>query len=131
MIKSNDQSGYKILVLAISVSLAWHIFCLYSVKIISAPAHKEAGQFSKVSFLGPILSRVSMEVRATPAERSLLERRYKKMAGAVYHDVDGAMSQASPGRDNGAVVERADTRVASVIDETVNVDKMEPDYPVE
>lgn len=131
MVKNNDQSGYKILVIAISISLAWHILCLFSVNIVSAPMQRESGNFSKVSFLGPILSRVSMEVRATPAERSLLERRYRKMAGAVRCNEDEVAFRAAPGQDDGSGLERADTRIQSVIDEAVNVDKMEPDYPVE
>ena len=131
MVKINDSSGYRILVIAILISLAWHILCLFSIKVISVPALKDTAGFSKVSFLGPILSRVGMEVRAAPAQRSLLERRYQKIVGAISYGAGEAAIMARPPYDSESVSMKDDIRLSAVIDEAVNVDKMEPDYPAE
>jgi hypothetical protein len=81
MMKRNDLSGYRILMIAITVSLIWHVFWLSAIKIVSSQTPKSPVRFSKIAFLGPILSGLNMEVRASPASREMLEIRYRKIAG--------------------------------------------------
>jgi len=66
---------------AVIVSAVWHIFWLSAITVVSSPGHGARVKFSNVSFLGPILETAPVEVRATPAERSLLERRYLDIVG--------------------------------------------------
>ena len=131
IVKKIGVSGYGILLAAIAVSLLWHIFWLSALKIVSSPLRKEAVNFSKVSFLGPILSRVSMEVRAAPAAQSLLERRYHRLAEPAQAKHDEASAGSGSERDSYGPAKKVDMRLSLAIDEAVSVDKLEPDYPVE
>ncbi len=73
-------SKYRILIMAIGLSLILHCFWLSVVKVIVAPENTRAVKFSKVSFLGPILTRMATEVRVSPRARSFLEDRYNTIA---------------------------------------------------
>jgi len=64
-----------ILILALAISLAWHLLWL-SIISISAPKETAPIKFSNVSFLGPILGRGSVEFRTQPKAHSFLEKRY-------------------------------------------------------
>ncbi|MBN2453644.1 MAG: hypothetical protein JXB40_05215 [Candidatus Omnitrophica bacterium] len=131
MTKKRDRSGYIILAIAIGLSFALHLFWLSAIKIVSAPVREEAVKFSKVSFLGPILSRVGMEVRAAPASRSLLEIRYRKAAGELLrrHRDPGAMSGPRYEPDESAG--QAGWEFLKAVDEAVSAAKIGPDYSAE
>ena len=75
-IKIFRDEGWRIFVLAILASLVWHLFWLSTIAIISNPTNARSAKFSKVSFLGPLLGKSSMELQARPKERSFLEMRY-------------------------------------------------------
>lgn len=131
MVKTDENSGRRILILAIALSFVLHIFWLSAVKIVSLPVRRDAAQFSKVAFLGPILSSINMEVRAAPASRSFLERRYNEITGrTLFYDEQANMkavskkygdtSSAQPGR-----------MIPLAIDDAVSGEKLEPDYPAE
>jgi len=80
------NEGARIFAIAIAISFAWHFFWISTVTIISKPDKNALVKFSKVSFLGPILGKGSMEVQARPKERSFLENRYMDAArSAVYY----------------------------------------------
>ena len=128
-VKSVRISGYRILILAILFSFAWHVFWLSMVKVVSAPVRVSQAKFSKVSFLGSILARVGLGVRSQPAERSLLEKRYIALFGkserpglktdlALGGKYDG--DSGSAGNDGG--------KMAYMIDDAVSKPKVEPDY---
>jgi hypothetical protein len=127
-IKSAQSAGGRILVLAILFSLAWHIFWLSMVKVVAAPVKAPQAGFSKVSFLGRILTRVGMEVMARQAERSLLERRYSaafsragRPAERMAPPVVKYEGRTGPNRDT-------DGKIAYMIDAAVSGAKVEPDY---
>ena len=63
------------MVFAILASLIWHVFWLTAVKVIIIPNKVEPVKFSKVSFLGPILAKGTIEVKVAQ-KRSPLEKRY-------------------------------------------------------
>lgn len=63
---------------AIGISLAWHLFWVSAVKVVSSPVPARPGGFGKVSFLGPIASRSGVEFRLSPREKSFLEKRYMR-----------------------------------------------------
>lgn len=128
MIKNKDLSGYRILMIAIAISFVWHIFWLSAVKIVSSPMPKEPVKFSKVSFLGQILARVSMEVRASPAARSLLERRYRKIAGSTFYKEDGFTEDPASKYEGRGLPGPADETFSSAVDDAVAGEKLEPDY---
>lgn len=84
------DEGARIFAIAIAISLAWHLFWISAVTIISKPDNDRYVKFSKVSFLGPILGKGAMEVQARPKERSFLENRYMEaVRSAVYDPVKG------------------------------------------
>lgn len=129
MVKNNDHSGYRILIAAISISFAWHILCLSAVNIVSSPMRKREVKFSKVSFLGPILARVNMDVRAAPAVRSLLERRYLKIAeNTLLYKGDGSIKAPDSKYSSHRSSVRTDGKLLSAIDDAVAGEKLEPDY---
>ena len=131
MVKKNDLSGYRILIIAIAVSLLWHIFWLSAVKIVSSPMPRSPVKFSKVSFLGPILTGVGMEVRASPVSRSMLERRYRKMAGEVFYDeyISGWVPDSK--YDGKGPAGGRDQKLSYIIDQAALGEKLEPDYAAE
>lgn len=130
-IKKRDLSGYRILIIAIAVSLAWHLFWLSAVKIVSSPAPKSSVKFSKIAFLGPILGGASMEVRASPASRGLLERRYRNIAGKTFYEEDAFTKAPGSRYESRKPPDQAYQELLSAIDDAVAGKKLEPDYPVE
>lgn len=134
MAKSERFSGYRILVLAVVFSFIWHLFWLSMIKVVApTPTRSSQVRFSRVSFLGQILAKVSMEVRAQPAERSLLEKRYNVFAGRIGQrstQVSPAALVAKPELDNG-VNKDADSVLSHLISKAVSGSKAEPDYDSE
>ena len=128
MVKNNDLAGYRILMIAVAISLAWHIFWLSAVKIVSSPMLKESVRFSKISFLGPILPGVSVDLRAAPAERSFLEKRYNRIAGGAFYKERESAAGISARYGGLSALHHASPALSSVIDEAVSGDKLEPDY---
>ncbi|MCM8761061.1 MAG: hypothetical protein NC938_02270 [Candidatus Omnitrophica bacterium] len=129
MIKKVESADYKILFLALLVSLVWHLFWLSAVKVVSSGESAKAVKFSKVSFLGPILTRVGMEVRAHPAARSKPEKRFLKVIGEepAYSPTDFIGSDGrrgsieSPPRLN-------DEKMPYYVNKFIGGSKLEPDF---
>ena len=130
-INRNDLSEYRMLVIAIAASLAWHIFCLSAVKIVSGPEPKSTVKYSKVAFLGPILSTVSMEVRAAPAGRSFLETRFRDIAERASYSEEAPAIPPDLKFNSRSTGDITDRRLSAVIDGAVSGDKFEPDFPAE
>ena len=75
-------AGYKIFVLAILISLVWHITWLSMIKVVVVPNRTNPVKFSKVSFLGTLLSKgASTPLTAQPKEQTFLEKRYLTKIG--------------------------------------------------
>lgn len=120
-------SKYKILIIAISVSFIWHIFWLSAVKVVIVPNKIEPVRFSKVSFLGPILSRGIIEAKAVQ-ERSILEKRYLyAIAKARFKNGIGSEMLSSSVRA-GIFSEE---RLNPFIDEALSGSKLEPSRVLE
>lgn len=74
---------YKILMAAIGISLGWHLFWISAINVVASPVPFKVIKFGKVSFLGPMASRSSMEFKLSPKNRSFLEKRYMSRLDAV------------------------------------------------
>ena len=72
-----------IFILAVLASLIWHAFWLSAVKIV-APGRNTSVRFSKIAFLGPILTKGAVEVRMAARPDSFLEKRYFETALRSY-----------------------------------------------
>jgi hypothetical protein len=129
--RKSDLFGHRVLIIALAISLAGHLFWLSAVKIVSAPAAKSPVKFSKIAFLGPILTRIDMEVRASPAARSLLETRYRNMAGEMLYGKEMFAKATGSKYEIRDVPGQADQKLLHVIDDVIAGEKIEPDYPVE
>jgi hypothetical protein len=129
-IKNERFLGYRILALAIGFSFAWHVFWLLTIKVVApSPAHSSEVRFSKVSFLGQIFSKVGMEVRSQPAERSLLERRYNAFAADLDRRSGRTLvstgQKPEEGKDSNPDTDRT---MVYLINEAVSGPKAEPDH---
>jgi hypothetical protein len=121
----------RILLAAIALSLAWHLFWMFAVKVVVAPENKGGIKFSKVSFLGPILERGALEVRVAHGERAFLEKRYLALAGKMIPLTEETPKAPSAGSlaetDAYASI---DARLSRVIKEAVSSSKLEPNYEI-
>jgi len=79
----------RILISAVIFSVAWHIFWLSAVNVVSRPRSAKSVKFSSVSFLGPILERGTLNVSVAPHELSTEEKEYlsylKDSSGNLQH----------------------------------------------
>lgn len=119
------------LTIAIAISLIWHVFWLSAIKIVSSRMPESPVKFSKIAFLGPILSGLNMEVRASPASRGMLEIRYRKISGKTSYG-EGAFAKAQDSKDEYRTASgRTDGTLVSVIGDAAGGHKLEPDFPAE
>jgi hypothetical protein len=120
-------SKYKILSYAILASLVWHLFWLSAVKVVVSKPPQAALKFGRVSFLGPILSRNAIELKISPRQRSLLEKRYL----AELEDIMTSPLQYGPGRRPGYDAKASpivsDRDIKRFVEEAVAGAKLEPD----
>lgn len=122
----NDE-GRRIFLIAILASLAWHVFWLSTITIVSRPEAGGSVKFSKVSFLGPILGKGSMELQAAPPERSFLEKRYLAASRGLLPQGEqgwsGRADSYEPGND---AYHLKDDRITAAIDKALGSEKLEP-----
>jgi len=123
---------YRIFIFAIAVSFAWHIFWLSAVKVIVSPSKIKSVKFSKVAFLGPILTRVAMEVRVEPKVHSFLETRYLTSVKNITAYKPEQLKDLEAKGDAGRQFYLPDNeKMAYFIDEAVSGGKLEPTYSAE
>jgi hypothetical protein len=131
-LKGARSSGYRILALAILFSLFWHLFWLSAIKVVAAPVKTLQVRPSKVLFLGPILAKVGLEVRAQPASISFLERRYLAAASRSGRAVEaGLQARGEKYRQGPGAPSGSDDGMVRLVGEAVSGAKVEPDYPSE
>jgi hypothetical protein len=125
--KMSRVYGFRLLSAAIAVSLGWHLFWIAAIKV-AAPSSAPQAKFSKVSFLGPLLSSVSMEVRRDE-ELSFLEKRELasiagpgSYSGAIPVYVKVESDRPAPGEMRPA------GSVTAMVDEVLAIGKVEPDF---
>lgn len=121
-------SKYKILSYAILASLVLHLFWISAVKVVVSKTPQKTVKFSKVSFLGPILSRGAIELKLSPRQRSFLEKRYlAELEGLI-----PALMPSGPGirpeYDMEGSPISSDRDISRFVEEAVTGVKLEPDY---
>ena len=134
---SHNQIGqggpYSIFALAILLSFVWHIFWLSAVNIIVMPNRTKAVKFSRVSFLGPLLTKGVMEITAKPKEQSFLEKRYVSLFDNIA-DKQPAMTNivyAGYYEEDAGLLSSEDEKLKGLIDDSVSGPKLEPLYKAE
>ena len=113
----------KVFIAAIIASLAWHLFWLSAIKIVSAPQGKAKAKFSKVYFLGPISERVTAGASSIPREPSFLEKRYLNFIGELPVNDNSALTKDSL---SSKINSGADKALVGFIQDTLGEPKLEP-----
>lgn len=125
MIRRANLFNSNFFIVAIALSLAWHLLCIGAIKIVVSPGQSRSVKFSKVSFLGPILASSNAEIRLEPKSRSFLEKRYlAKVEGmAVENDpVPYARDGKICDKDGNSV----DAALSAAITKVLGSKKLEP-----
>jgi hypothetical protein len=119
MVKNN-----RILFIAISVSLIGHVFWMSALKVVASPAPARSIKFGKISFLGPTAFHTGMELKLSPRQRSLLEKRYlASLDHAAYEKPRPGGSEYLDYEPDCAV----DGPIRSLITDAITGDKAEPE----
>lgn len=113
--------------LAILISLIWHLFWLSAVRVVTKPSKREQVKFSKVSFLGPILQRGAIDLRVRPRPKSFLEERYagftSGLADSPARKEENRYNEYEQVTDSGAPI---DKKMTDLIDEALGSSKSQP-----
>jgi len=119
----------KAFLIALGISLVWHIMCVASITVVVAPQKKQPILFSKVSFLGPILERGVLSVGLQPSERTFLEKRYAAFIDTSARHLPPLVQGDALKKLPAYREESQDTtaRVARYVEETINVPKVSPE----
>ncbi len=129
ILKVFKDEGWRIFALAILASLIWHLFWLSTIVIVSKPVNSRSVKFSKVSFLGPLLGKGSMELQARPKESSFLEMRYLDAVGRLSQRPEQTVKIAAYRYESGNdAYHLRDERIITLIDDALIGKKLEPSY---
>jgi len=128
MLKKRYVFQSQILVLAIFISLAWHLFWLSAIKVVVAPPDKRPIRFSKVSFLGPLLTRSAAEIGIAPKALTFPEKRYlAKIRETAGQDRRARQAIYAQDYESDIIIPKAiDEKLISFIDESLGGQKLEP-----
>ena len=88
-------------------------------------------KFSKVSFLGPLLGKGSMEVQSRPKERSFLEIRYIDAMSRLPLAVQAVALSRGQYDGSAAACNIRDERITAAIDSALSGEKPESAYAEE
>jgi hypothetical protein len=113
----------RVIVITIAASLGLHLFWLTIVSIV-APTVRKPVRFSRVSFLGPILSHGVTEVRIRSRERTLLEERHLERLERAADPASSPALKRPAAAGSGSAAFRK--RLTSLIDTAVSGAKLEP-----
>jgi hypothetical protein len=129
MIAKTAFIKYRILMTAIGLSFVLHLFWLSAVSVVVAPQDSRPVKFSRVSFLGPFLTKTATEVRIAPRPRSFLEERYNALAGDL-PDAEAAGSRNAPVSYENAAgpFSKPAKKIVSMIDAAISGKKLEPAF---
>ena len=126
------NAGYQVFALAILASLLWHLFWLSTISIVSSPENSRPIKFSKVSFLGPLLGKGTMELQARPKERSFLEKRYLVAVDALQRRPESGVDLTIDKYETGNnAYHLRDEGLTAAIDDALSGEKLEPSYEEE
>jgi len=122
-------SKYRILIFAIILSFVLHLFWLSVVRVVVAPQGPRPVKFSRVSFLGPLLTKTATEVRIAERPRSFLEERYNALAGDLPDTEATTGHEAAISYDNAQrPLSKSDDKIVSLIDAAISGRKLEPGF---
>jgi len=118
----------NILIIALVVSFVWHLFWISAVRVVTNPADIESTKFSKVFFLGPLLSRGLLDVRFAPRSPTFLEDRFDRMVMGAFtahmlHMKEPALDAVRQEPYGGIIVKHIEQQMADK--------KTEPDFGFE
>lgn len=126
------DEGYRIFAFAIAASLLWHLFWIFAVAIVSKPDSARQVKFSKVSFLGPLLGKSSMDLQARPKEPSFLENRYLGLVNNLPEKTGPGMCVFMDKIDyTDDAYHLRDERMIAFIDDALSADTIRPSYEEE
>lgn len=134
MARIGGVSGYRMLLVGIAISLTIHLFWISMIDIVSATAPEHPLKFTSVTFLGPILSGVNMQVQASPADRSMLEKRYKSLIKSfigIETSQDEHLHGSSPRPSDASVSYGSVFQHSSEAGELIGAVKIEPECRAE
>jgi hypothetical protein len=117
---------YRVLALAITLSLAWHLFWISALKVVASPAPSRSSGSGRVYFLGPTSFGRGMEMKLSPKKSTLLERRYLTRLEEMPFDRAGIGAAYIP-YDPGSPAEDTAT---GLINSSVGGPKSEPDNTI-
>ncbi|MCX5668316.1 MAG: hypothetical protein NTY34_08465 [Candidatus Omnitrophica bacterium] len=119
----------RVLLSAILFSAVWHLFWLSALTVVVVPKDTKPPKFSSVSFLGPILETIILEVSSAVHERSIPEKRYLseiENSSALIMEKAGpdAYTQADLGA--GTDIFEADEMLTALVISAIDGNKMDP-----
>lgn len=117
----------KVLFLAIALSLGWHILWLTAIRVVFIQDDTAPVKFSKVSFLGPIAGRSTLQATFGRSDRSFLEKRYVSKIGAVKIPEEPKRG-IYPDASSGPMAEWEDPVMKQLVRQTLLTTKQEPAY---
>ncbi|MFA5142700.1 MAG: hypothetical protein WC522_00845 [Candidatus Omnitrophota bacterium] len=121
------NDAHRIFAIAILISLAWHLFWMATITIVSGQPGASQVKFSRVSFLGPLLGSGTMELQARPKERSFLEKRYSAAVSRL--SIKGPAVPGAPADkyENDVYAGHSrDERIIALIADALGSEKLEP-----
>lgn len=122
-------SKYRILILAIFLSFVMHLFWLSAVRVVVAPQGSRQVKFSRVSFLGPLLTKTATEVRIAERPRSFLEERYNALAGVpAGNEVIAGRNSAISYDNTQRSFSKTEEKIVLLVDGAVSGRKLEPNF---
>ena len=128
-LKIFKDEGWRIFLIAILASLGWHLFWLSTIAIVSNPVNARSVKFSKVSFLGPLLGKGSMELQSRPKERSFLEIRYfGKESHLLQGPEQGVITTTGKYEGGNDAYHLRDEKMIMFIDDALSGENPEPSY---
>lgn len=130
--RESGVSGRKILAAAIALSLAVHLFWLCALRIVVSPGQSAHAKFSRVTFLGPILTAARTEVTAARRERSYLEDRHYRRLGRAAVGPRGSLEEPEERRECASDANAAaEAKYVVLVGSAVEKAKVEPEYAAE
>ncbi len=122
----------RVFIIALAVSLLWHLFWISTIKIISKPGRSGKVKFARVSFLGPILNKGTLELKVRPKDRSFLEKRYMRAAaGMPDKDIARSATGAFKYKPRLSPQMKYEDKLVDLIDESLSGQKPEPDRAID
>ena len=119
----------RVLLSALIFSAMWHLFWLSALTVVVVPKDTKPIKFSSVSFLGPILETIMLEVSSAAHERSIPEKRYLseiENSFALMMEKAGPDVSVEADLDAGTDIVESDEMLTGFAISAIDGHKMEP-----